>query len=217
MGRAGRLAEQHEARRVAAGVTPARWHKVLEHAEPPPFHGLFALPAPDAADLFFDFEGDPLYTEAADGVGAMWGIDYLFGWVDDDEQYAALWAHSFADEKRALEDFLDVVALRRRALGLTVLLGLGLFLLLGKDPLRGLQMFFWEPIKSAYAWSELGIKATPLVLIALGLAGRHFSEIGRDCRRGGRVHLDSHAAREGQHGDQGTQAKGGRAHGRVHF
>lgn len=56
------------------------------------------------------------------------------------------------------------------ALALTVLLGLGLFVLLGKDPMRGLQMFFWEPIKSAYAWSELGIKATPLILIALGLA-----------------------------------------------
>jgi len=56
------------------------------------------------------------------------------------------------------------------ALAITTLLGIGLFLLLGKDPLRGLQMFFWEPIKSAYGWSELGIKATPLVLIALGLA-----------------------------------------------
>lgn len=73
-----------------------------------------ALPRPDRGDLFFDFEGDPLYTEAADAGGASWGIDYLFGWVDDDEQYAALWAHSFAEEKRALEDFLDVVALRRR-------------------------------------------------------------------------------------------------------
>ncbi len=56
------------------------------------------------------------------------------------------------------------------ALALTVLLGIALFLLLGKDPLRGLQMFFWEPIRSAYALSELGLKATPLILIALGLA-----------------------------------------------
>lgn len=56
------------------------------------------------------------------------------------------------------------------ALAITVLLGLGLFVLLGKDPLLGLQMFFWEPVRSAYAWSELAIKATPLVLIALGLA-----------------------------------------------
>jgi len=56
------------------------------------------------------------------------------------------------------------------ALAITVLLGIALFLLLGKDPLRGLQMFFWEPIKSSYGWAELGIKATPLILIALGLA-----------------------------------------------
>ena len=37
------------------------------------------------------------------------------------------------------------------ALVLTVLIGLVLFKLLGKDPLRGLQIFFWEPIKSGYA------------------------------------------------------------------
>jgi simple sugar transport system permease protein len=56
------------------------------------------------------------------------------------------------------------------ALVITVLIGVVLFVLLGKDPLRGLQMFFWEPVKSAYALSELAIKATPLLLIALGLA-----------------------------------------------
>jgi simple sugar transport system permease protein len=31
-------------------------------------------------------------------------------------------------------------------------------------------MFFWEPIKSGYALGELVVKATPLLLIALGLA-----------------------------------------------
>ncbi|MEY2622390.1 MAG: hypothetical protein RIT26_2210 [Pseudomonadota bacterium] len=41
---------------------------------------------------------------------------------------------------------------------------------LGKDPWRGLQMFFVEPVRSSYAWGELSIKATPLLLIALGLA-----------------------------------------------
>ncbi|MBT9456007.1 MAG: ABC transporter permease [Burkholderiaceae bacterium] len=73
-------------------------------------------------------------------------------------------------EVRPQPSKLMAVASPLLALALTVLLGIGLFLLLGKDPLRGLQMFFWEPIKSAYAWSELGVKATPLVLIALGLA-----------------------------------------------
>jgi len=56
------------------------------------------------------------------------------------------------------------------ALVITVVLGVILFFALGKDPVRGLQVFFWEPIKSVYALSELMVKATPLLLIALGLA-----------------------------------------------
>jgi len=56
------------------------------------------------------------------------------------------------------------------ALAITVVLGVMLFMALGKDPVRGLLVFFWEPIKSVYALSELMVKATPLLLIALGLA-----------------------------------------------
>ncbi|WZH35104.1 MAG: TM0106 family RecB-like putative nuclease [Microbacterium enclense] len=72
---------------------------------------LGVLPRPDHGDLFFDFEGDPLYTE---GAGEHWGIDYLFGWVDTREVYGALWAHTFDEERVALERFLDMVALRRQ-------------------------------------------------------------------------------------------------------
>ncbi|TAK94839.1 MAG: ABC transporter permease [Aquabacterium sp.] len=56
------------------------------------------------------------------------------------------------------------------ALAITVLVGVCLFVSLGKDPLAGLQMFFVEPLKSGYALSELSVKATPLILIGLGLA-----------------------------------------------
>ncbi len=56
------------------------------------------------------------------------------------------------------------------ALAITVVIGVILFAVLGKDPVRGLQVFFWEPIKSTYALSELMVKATPLLIIALGLA-----------------------------------------------
>lgn len=73
---------------------------------------LAAIPEPDAGDLFFDFEGDPLYTE---GAASDWGLDYLFGMVDTAEQFTPLWAHSFAEERVALERFLDLVALRRAA------------------------------------------------------------------------------------------------------
>jgi ABC-type uncharacterized transport system permease subunit len=56
------------------------------------------------------------------------------------------------------------------ALAITVLLGTLLFVALGKDPVRGLQVFFWEPINSGYRLGELMVKATPLLIIALGLA-----------------------------------------------
>ncbi|WP_225781432.1 ABC transporter permease [Xenophilus sp. Marseille-Q4582] len=56
------------------------------------------------------------------------------------------------------------------ALLITVVIGVILFAALGKDPVRGLQVFFWEPIKSGYAIGELLVKATPLLIIALGLA-----------------------------------------------
>ena len=52
----------------------------------------------------------------------------------------------------------------------TVLLGVCLFLALGKDPARCLEMFFVAPVKDARALGELSIKATPLLLIGLGLS-----------------------------------------------
>jgi simple sugar transport system permease protein len=56
------------------------------------------------------------------------------------------------------------------ALAVTVLVGIALFTALGKDPLKSLEVFFWEPVKSPYALGELMVKATPLLVIALGLA-----------------------------------------------
>lgn len=56
------------------------------------------------------------------------------------------------------------------ALAVTVVLGILLFAALGKDPLQGLRIFFWEPVSSGYRLGELMVKATPLLLIALGLA-----------------------------------------------
>ncbi|MFJ2542957.1 TM0106 family RecB-like putative nuclease [Microbacterium sp. NPDC087589] len=76
---------------------------------------IHTLPVPSHGDIFFDFEGDPLYTEPAPDGEAHWGIDYLFGWVDNADQYTALWAHDFAAEREAFERFLDFVKVRRAA------------------------------------------------------------------------------------------------------
>ncbi len=56
------------------------------------------------------------------------------------------------------------------AIAITVVIGAILFLALGKDPVRGLLVFFWDPVKTPYALGELMVKATPLLLIALGLS-----------------------------------------------
>jgi general nucleoside transport system permease protein len=56
------------------------------------------------------------------------------------------------------------------AIVITIALGVVLFAALGKDPVRGMLVFFWEPVSSGYQIGELVVKATPLLIIALGLA-----------------------------------------------
>lgn len=86
---------------------------------PPPFaliddaRQIALLPVPDPGDLFFDFEGDPLYREERDGA-PVWNLDYLFGMVDRSETFTAYWAHSLAEEKTALIDFIEFLKQRRR-------------------------------------------------------------------------------------------------------
>ena len=53
---------------------------------------------------------------------------------------------------------------------LTLLVSSILFLYLGLDPIETLSIFFIRPLSSADGWSELMLKASPLILIALGLA-----------------------------------------------
>jgi general nucleoside transport system permease protein len=56
------------------------------------------------------------------------------------------------------------------AVALTVLVGFVLFALMGYDPLAALFHFFVSPLLTLYGLGELGVKATPLVLCAVGLA-----------------------------------------------
>lgn len=98
---------QHEAATARAAGAPAN--------SPPPVRvrnalALHALPPASPGDLYFDFEGDPLYTEHDP---ARWGLDYLFGMVDTVSTFTAYWAHSFADERDALLAFLADVEARR--------------------------------------------------------------------------------------------------------
>jgi len=106
------VAEARELEAVAAGTRPEGSPPLPPPVEVRDAESLAAIPAPSPGDLFFDFEGDPLYTE---GDATSWNLDYLWGMVDTDDQYTALWAHSFAEERAALLRFLDLVKLRRQA------------------------------------------------------------------------------------------------------
>src|SRR5690606_34077845 len=84
---------------------------------PPPVEvhdvtALTSLPSPSPGDVFFDFEGDPLYAEPGEGDETRWGLDYLFGLVEADGTFRAFWAHSLAEEALALRQFLDYLAAR---------------------------------------------------------------------------------------------------------
>jgi predicted RecB family nuclease len=71
---------------------------------------LGALPAPDDGDLFFDFEGDPLWT----ANGADWGLEYLFGILERNGAFRPLWAHDRPQERAAFVKFLAIVRKHRK-------------------------------------------------------------------------------------------------------
>ena len=56
------------------------------------------------------------------------------------------------------------------AVAATLLTGSFLFWALGKPVLTSFHVFFIQPLETGYGWSELLIKACPLILIAQGLA-----------------------------------------------
>lgn len=56
------------------------------------------------------------------------------------------------------------------AIGLSMLAGIVLFVIMGVSPLAALRAFFFDPISTTYGIAELGVKATPLILIGVALS-----------------------------------------------
>src|SRR5258707_1751475 len=56
------------------------------------------------------------------------------------------------------------------AVALTLMVGLAVFAWLGQNPVRAFRVFFIDPVSDMNGVSELLLKASPLCLIALGLA-----------------------------------------------
>lgn len=72
--------------------------------------GFTRLPRPSEGDVFFDMEGDPLFGDGS--------LEYLFGFAVTDEgsapQFTAIWGRDRAEERLALERFIDFVSRRRQ-------------------------------------------------------------------------------------------------------
>ena len=78
-------------------------------------------------------------------------------------------------ERRATAGAWAALASPLLAVVLTLLFGALLFTLIGTPPLAALDVYFLSPLADVWALQELTIKATPLVLIAIGLAPCYLS------------------------------------------
>jgi uncharacterized protein len=72
--------------------------------------GFATLPRPSKGDVILDLEGHPFFEPAR-------GLTFLFGVLTLDQEgprYQPFWAHDFAGERRAFEEFIDFVHARLR-------------------------------------------------------------------------------------------------------
>src|SRR5256885_134 len=73
-------------------------------------------------------------------------------------------------ERRTERSIVMALASPLLAVALTLATGAALFALLGKPPIEALKIYFFEPLTDLWALQEIAVKATPLVLIGVGLS-----------------------------------------------
>jgi general nucleoside transport system permease protein len=73
-------------------------------------------------------------------------------------------------EKRAERSAVIAVASPLIAIAFTLITMAGLFAILGKNPITALGVYFIDPLTDSYSLEEIAVKATPLVMIAVGLS-----------------------------------------------
>ncbi|MGM4887981.1 ABC transporter permease [Tardiphaga sp. 1201_B9_N1_1] len=73
-------------------------------------------------------------------------------------------------EKRAERSTIIALVSPVIAIGLTIVTMSILFVIIGKNPIAALNVYFITPLTDAYSLQELAVKAAPLVMIAIGLS-----------------------------------------------
>ena len=97
-------------------------------------------------------------------------------------------------ERRAERSALIAVASPLIAIALTLVTMSVLFALLGKNPVYALYVYFVQPLTDAYTLQEIAVKATPLVMIGVGLCAL----LHRQCLEHRRRRAVHHRRRGGQ-------------------
>jgi uncharacterized protein len=94
---------RHQAALQFKARETGRNHLDVLPVDPDGQRGFYRMPVPDAGDLFFDMEGDPLEEG---------GLEYLFGlyyFEAGESTFKPFWAHNRREEKLAFEAFMDFV------------------------------------------------------------------------------------------------------------
>ncbi|RDV03768.1 ABC transporter permease [Undibacter mobilis] len=73
-------------------------------------------------------------------------------------------------EKRAERSAFIALASPVLAIALTLVTMSVFFLILGKNPVTALYVYFIEPLTDSYTLMEIAVKASPLIMIAIGLS-----------------------------------------------
>jgi simple sugar transport system permease protein len=73
-------------------------------------------------------------------------------------------------ERRAERSATIAITSPLIAIGLTLVTMAVLFAILGKNPITALGVYFLDPLTDSYSLIEIAVKATPLVMIAVGLS-----------------------------------------------
>jgi general nucleoside transport system permease protein len=73
-------------------------------------------------------------------------------------------------ERRAERSATIAIASPLIAIALTLVTMTVLFAMLGKNPIAALTVYFIDPLIDSYSLQEIAVKATPLVMIAVGLS-----------------------------------------------
>src|SRR5258707_3111469 len=80
-------------------------------------------------------------------------------------------------EKRAERSNTIALVSPLIAIALTIVTMSILFAILGKNPISALGVYFIDPLTDSYSLQEIAVKATPLVMIAIGLSLCYLSHV----------------------------------------